>query len=175
MLDPIVLEVREISKFKEFYLRTLKPLGFSLSKETEQSVIIVGPDGQQIEAISRNFGSTKRDASAQMVIVNHRKLKDGKTYQDFHQAWLPPVTNSAEGSPMGYFQGSVKVYNACDITDPTDVLTIALLSGDINDVQKESIRLSETEKLRSERVKQVADKVDETKIYQIMNIDELGS
>lgn len=175
MLDPILLEVRELQKFKEFYLRTLKPLGFSLSKETEQSLIILGPDGQQIEVISCNVENAKTNAIAQMVIVNHRKLKDGKTYQDFHQAWLPSVTNYDGSSPMGYFQGPFKAYNACDITDPTDVLTIALVSGDIYDIQKESIRLSETEKLRSERLKQVADKVGETKIYQIMNIDELGS
>jgi uncharacterized protein YciI len=109
------------------------------------------------------------------LAVLHRKFKDGKTYDDFRQAWLPPVDNPLDKESLAnYFHLPVKVISAVNAFDPTDIISIALIWADSETIQAESHRAAATEAIRRERVAEVSDKTLDPKMYTIMDIDVLG-
>lgn len=118
---------------------------------------------------------SKSQKNPKFFSLLNRKLKTGKTYSDFRQAWLPPVENPDDPASLAsYFMGRVQVISAQNVNDPSEIITIGLVWADQDEIQKDIERTAATERLRGERIAQVADKYGETKFYKIVAVDELG-
>ncbi|MBV8801986.1 MAG: hypothetical protein JO131_03290, partial [Gammaproteobacteria bacterium] len=102
--------------------------------------------------------------------VLFRKLKNGKTYQDFRQAWLPPVENINQ-----YFSVPILVINAQSIQDPSEIVSIGLVWANVQDAIEEYKQYQETEEVRHEKIEKVTDQNATTRFCQILDIDVLGS
>lgn len=111
------------------------------------------------------------------ISVLQRKLKANYIYEDFYQAWLPPILNDKDPTKeaVGYFKEPVQVINAVNANDPTDVISIGIVWGSTEQIQGDIERTQETEAQRREKISQVADKSQETKFYYVKDINLLGT
>ncbi len=135
---------------------------------------VLDPEGHNIEVVCQDAAESTAKAP-EILMVNQRQLKAGKSYEDFRDAWLPPVDNSADKTSLAsYFHGPVKIFNAAAIDDPTHIITVAIVSGSLEHIQQEAERVAASEALRSKKMRKVADKTADTRLYKIMNVDELG-
>ena len=113
----------------------------------------------------------------QFISVLHRKLKPGDTYEDFYQAWLPPSLKGKDATQeaVGYFKVPVQVINAVNTNDSTDIISIGLIWATTEEIADDIERSKSTETLRSKKISKVADKSQETKFYQIKDVNLLGT
>lgn len=108
-----------------------------------------------------------------MLAVLFRKLHPGKTYKDFHQAWLPPLK---EGQDLeNYFSVPTYVINAENVEDPTDIISIGLMWVGDKDLSKVMELTKTTESQRHENIDGVAVKIGPTLMYQLKDVNKLGS
>jgi len=119
-----------------------------------------------------NLGLNKSgDQSYPLTLsILFRKLKNEKTYQDFRQAWLPPVENINQ-----YFGVPILVINAQSIQDPSEIISIGLIWANVQEAIEEYKQYQETEELRQEKIEKITDQSAETRFCQILDIDVLGS
>ena len=110
------------------------------------------------------------------VSMLKRKLKEGQTYKDFHNAWLPPGVdaNAPDSKPKNYFPDAVQVINAVNIEDPTEIISIGLIPAELSDVMEVIPTIMETEKQRHDAIEAVADFIENNTLYQVMEVQELG-
>lgn len=105
--------------------------------------------------------------------VLFRKLHPGKTYEDFHKAWLPPLK---EGQDLAhYFPYPTYVLSGENKDDPSDIITIGLMwveEENVGDVLKST---KMTEDKRHDSISTVAEKIGPTLIYKLKNVTQLGS
>lgn len=102
--------------------------------------------------------------------VLFRKLKNEKTYQDFREAWLPPVKDTTK-----YFGVPILVINAQSVQDPSEIISVGLIWANVQEAIEEYKQYQETEDLRHEKIDKVTDQSAETRFCEIINIDVLGS
>lgn len=110
------------------------------------------------------------------ISVLYRKLKPDCTYEDFYQAWLPPILHGKDPKKeaVEYFHGPVQVINAVNANDPTDVISIGIVWGTPEQIQGDIERTQGTEAQRREKILQVADK-KETQFYYVKDVNLLGT
>ncbi len=113
----------------------------------------------------------------QFIGILHRKLKPQCTYEDFYQAWLPPSLNGKDPKKeaVEYFKAPVQVINAVNTEDPTDIISIGIVWANPSEVENESKRVENTEKIRGENISRVADKSQSNKLYVVKDVNLLGT
>lgn len=113
----------------------------------------------------------------QFISVLHRKLKTHCTYEDFRQAWLPDPLNEKDPTKeaVEYFKGPVQVINAINASDPTDIISIGLIWGTLEEIEEDINRTKDSEEKRRLRIANVADKSQDTKFYVIKDVNLLGT
>lgn len=142
---------------------------------------------EEQEALMKSVGETisgKRNSaidSPNVVVILNRTLKEGKTFEDFYEAWKPPVEGIQCGKNKNfynYFSGPVRVINVQNAQDPREILSIGMMWGEQHQLDNcfaEEIKFREkTEQLRAEKIEKVADKVGENKFCFVLSDDMLG-
>ncbi len=117
------------------------------------------------------------------ISVLFRQLHDGKTFEDFHEAWFPPEealnTKVLEGKTYHqFFPASVRVINAINMHNPKEVVSVGIhwLNEDQAshfDQVLDSLSNSAANKQRGENIEKVADKT-QSGIFMVESDDNLG-
>ena len=117
-----------------------------------------------------------RDKTPQIISVLTRKLKPGKTVEDFQTAHLPPgdATRTEFGHDVDYFEAPPRVINAVSAADPTVIISIGLTYGEPESVLREISEKIPLEKERHNRIAAVADKIGPSLVYFVTGDDNLG-
>lgn len=119
---------------------------------------------------------TYREKTPQILSVLTRKLKPGKTFEDFQKAHLPPgkAIKTEFGYDVDYFKAPTRVINAVSATDPSIIVSIGLTYGDPEEVFKEISSKIPLEKDRHDRIAEVADKVGPSLAYFVTSDNNYG-
>lgn len=80
-----------------------------------------------------------------IVSVLVRRLKEGKTYEDFREAWLPD-------KPFGV---QTRVVSCQSLDDPRDIVTIGFSDMSVEEAQAFLQRVEDQEEVRHERIDDV--------------------
>lgn len=136
---------------------------------------------KQVDVLENLFEHARDAQMPHSLSVLYRKLHDGKTYDDFHEAWLPPKSLCHPHELGGrtyhrYFPGHIRVVNAINLNDPSEVISIGLhwmQDSEAEQIMTEAMAL-EKKAQRGERIKQVADQVGEAGFYKVVGDDNLG-
>lgn len=150
---------------------------YEFMETSEESDGLINSDASQDHVMKNNahhflnvaLNTPETINKPRTMSVLFRKLKDGKSYHDFRKAWLPPVENINQ-----YFHAPTLVINACNIKNPNEIISLALIWEDIQEAIQNYERYQETEALRHQRIEQVTDQSAETRVCQIVDIDVLG-
>lgn len=117
------------------------------------------------------------------ISVLFRELHDGKTFEDFHEAWFPPAdvinTQAIDGQVYHQlFKAPVRVLNAINIHNPKEVVSVGihwLTEDQANEFAKMLAGKSdETGKRRGDAIAHVADKIS-SDIFIVESDDNLGT
>ncbi|MBS0271553.1 MAG: hypothetical protein JSR85_02765 [Proteobacteria bacterium] len=108
-----------------------------------------------------------------VMAVLYRKLKPGFTFDDFYNAWLPPL--GKDESLAHHFSAPTYVMNAQNKDDPNEIISISFMwiTPEAFDNLEQSV--SESEKKRHDSIEKVAHKTQPTAIYTFKSITKLGS
>lgn len=119
---------------------------------------------------------TYRDQTPQILSVLTRKLKPGKTFEDFQNAHLPPgkTVKTEFGYDVDYFKAPTRVINAVSAADPSIIVSIGLTYGDPEQVLQEIASKVPLEKDRHDRIAEVADKVGPSLAYFVASDNNYG-
>ena len=106
-----------------------------------------------------------------------RRLKEDASYEDFYQAWLPPIqgTGPEEGSSLGYFKAPVKVLNFQSLDDSSKLLSLGFMWIAPDELEQTFSAFAATEKERHDSIDRVAEKIGPTQIYVCKDISDLGT
>ncbi len=105
--------------------------------------------------------------------VLYRKLHPGKTYEDFHKAWLPPLK---EGQDLAhFFPVPTYVLSGENKDDPTDIITIGLSWADVETVSDFLQNMHEVGAERHKSINTVAELIGSPLIYKTKDVTKLGS
>ena len=100
-----------------------------------------------------------RSKTPTVVSILKRKLKPGKTFEDFQQGHLPG--EGAKKTEMGYevdfFGVPTRVINAVSAEDPTVVYSIGFSYGELNEIFSQAVAKSKEDTAPGKR----GDKLDE--------------
>jgi len=115
------------------------------------------------------------------VSVLFRRLHEGKTFEDFYNAWLPPQENRKPEMVDGYlyqnyFGGPIRIINAINFEDPREVVSIGLhwvTDQELNTALSDP-KLLAIEKKRGESISTVANK-EKSGIFKVVKDDNGGS
>lgn len=98
-----------------------------------------------------------------IVSVLKRRLREGKTYEDFREAWLPDKG----------FGVNTRVISAVSMEDPRDIVTIGFAELDPGDVEAFVERVGPQEKERHDRLKAVVEPGGDRGFYLQVADDDL--
>jgi len=98
-----------------------------------------------------------------LVSVLVRRLKPGKTYDDFRTAWQ---SDDRYGAP-------VRVINARSLDHPDEIVSIGLMDIDTDDLPELLARVGESEQARHERIAEVIEETRLTGFYEVQDVDDL--
>ena len=96
-----------------------------------------------------------------IVSVLVRRLKEGKTYEDFREAWLPD-------KPFGV---ATRVVSCQNLEDPRDIVTIGFSDMSPEEAQAFLDRTKGQEEVRHERIDEVVEG-DVTRYYYLQVGDD---
>lgn len=157
------------------------------SKEDIKGAIVMFeslPVSEKTIVFSELFQKSAFSRSPMVISILYRELLDGKTFDDFHQAWLPPKEHCHEVKKDGEtfqqaFPAPTRVYNAVNLENPNEILSVGFIWID-NDAQgKKMMAYAEqqgSDKLNQERydnIDQVSKKIS-SKMYTLKTSDNLG-
>lgn len=108
----------------------------------------------------------KLKSKPQVISILRRKIKDGNSYDDFREAWLPEVT--------GQYQIPTYVVNASKVDDDSETISIGLVCASLEEVYAESSRVRKSDEDRRDKVAEVADSHGNAELFVVKNIDELS-
>jgi hypothetical protein len=110
-----------------------------------------------------------------LIAVLYRKLKPESTFEDFYEAWLPPLKKGQDLAH--YFPFPAHAINAQNKDDPTDVISIGFMWGTETELStlEKNVDITRTEKERHDKIERVAHKAQPTATYILKNITILGS
>lgn len=141
----------------------------ALSKEERKSVL-----KQVLPFLKHDYDLA---CKPQSMVVLRRQLKPGKTYQDFHKAWLPPVDAHASLSgekQYDYFHSSVRVINGIDPKTPEQFSTVLLSTASLTELTTEYTKYAKTEALRHEALKDIVEHVDSACLCEVQDSNYFG-
>ncbi|MDA7949419.1 MAG: hypothetical protein MPJ78_18315 [Hyphomicrobiaceae bacterium] len=93
-----------------------------------------------------------------------RRLKPGKTYEDFRNAWIPDV---GFGIPT-------RVVNARALDDPSEIISIGFVDTPAADLPELYKRVADSEAHRHERTSHVIEATILRGMYEILDDDDLS-
>jgi len=91
--------------------------------------------------------------------VHVRRLREGRTYQDFETAWYP---QSGFGVPT-------RAINAVRRGDSSEILSIGFVDADAETLEGVQTRLAAAEALRHERIEAVIETTVHRALYEIVS------
>jgi hypothetical protein len=94
-----------------------------------------------------------------------RRLKEGRTYDDFHNAWFP---DQGFGVPA-------RVRNACRVDDPRELLSVGFLDMPVAELAAGLDRVAAAERSRHERIARVIESAVITGIYEVLDDYDFSS
>ena len=95
-------------------------------------------------------------------IVLARKLREGKTYEDFRAAWFPEV---------GYGT-SARVLAGASILDQREIVTVGFVDANAEDLADLEERLAAAEIDRHDRITEVCESTEIRLIFEIADDDD---
>lgn len=116
------------------------------------------------------------------ISVLYRQLREGRTFDDFYNAWLPPQ-NSMKPFAVGgktyhqFFETPVRVLNAVNMTDPNEVISIGLVWCENEEELQSGLKQTSEDKnniVRGDNIANVAEKIS-SKIYKTYSDTNLGN
>lgn len=137
---------------------------------------------EQKNVLKQLFYQSREAKMPIAVSVLYRKLHDGKTFDDFYNAWMPPK-DAMEPFEVGektyyqFFDTPVRVINAINMHDPQEIVSIGLVWSDSEEQFKQSLAKAskaDDNVTRGDSVATVADKVS-AKIYKVSADTQLGN
>ncbi|ETO92491.1 hypothetical protein [Legionella oakridgensis] len=117
-----------------------------------------------------------REKTPQIISILTRKLKPGKTVEDFQKAHLPPgnAKETEFGYDVDYFHAPTRVIHAVSVADPSVIISIGLTYGNPEVVLQEVHDKLPLEQERANKIAQVADKVGPSMIYFVASDNNYG-
>jgi hypothetical protein len=100
-----------------------------------------------------------------IVSVFRRRLKEGKTFDDFLEAW---------GAEKG-FGVPTRVFNAVRLDDQQEILTFAFVDVDAAAFASATSAVAEQEAVRHSRIDEVIESTDLRAFYDLRREDDLSS
>jgi hypothetical protein len=94
-----------------------------------------------------------------------RRLKEGLSYEDFHQAWFP---DQGFGVPA-------RVRNARRVDDPRELLSVGLVDRRVEELATGLERVAAAERLRHDRIAEVIESTVITGIYEVLDDYDFSS
>ncbi len=118
-----------------------------------------------------------RDKTPQIISILTRRLKPGKTFEDFQQAHLPPgkCTPTELGYDVDYFPIPTRVLNMISLTDPSIIVSVGLSYG----ATSEEIFKAVQEKMpieheRAKKIETVSEKAGPTQLFAVATDNNYG-
>lgn len=103
---------------------------------------------------------TYRDKTPTTITLLIRRLKPGKTLEDFEKAHLPPV--ECEKTELGYdcefFGQPTRVINCVQGDDPSIIVSIGMIYGDTDKTYEDFLAMQDANKIRHEKLSEVVEK-----------------
>lgn len=139
---------------------------------------------EKTAVFSELFQKSAFSRNPMVISILYRELHDGKTFDDFHQAWFPPKEycheiKNGEEIFQQVFPAPTRVYNAVNMQNPNEILSVGFTWIDSEDQGKQMMAYAEKQgkdKLNQERhdnIDQIAKKVS-SKMYELKSGDNLG-
>lgn len=115
------------------------------------------------------------------ISILHRRLHEGKTFEDFFNSWMPPKDSMkpfSVGNTTYYqhFEIPVRVINAINMNNSNDIISVGLIWCTKEEL-KIGIKMAEESQSNAERgknISEVADK-DSVEIYMVEADTNLGT
>ncbi len=120
---------------------------------------------------------TYREQTPQIIAILTRKLKPGKTFEDFQQAHLPPgkVHKMELGYDVDYFPLPTRVINMVSLTDPSLIVSIGMSYGEGDAIFKAVQEKMPIESERAKKIAEVSDKAGPTQIFAVATDNNYGA
>lgn len=123
-----------------------------------------------------------REAKAPIAVgVLYRKLHDGKTFDDFYSAWMPPESamnpfQVGKTTYHHYFKCPTRVINAINLEDPKEIISIGMMWCSKEEFEQgfKEVSASKSNAERGSSISTVADKIS-AKVYMVETDTELGN
>jgi hypothetical protein len=98
-----------------------------------------------------------------LIAVFRRRLKEGKTYEDFHEAWFPE-----EGSFAEHFGIPGRLINARRLDDKREILSIGLMDIEAAEMGPLLERVGAGEERRHDRIADVIESTELRAFYEVV-------
>jgi hypothetical protein len=115
------------------------------------------------------------------VSILHRRLHEGKTFEDFFNSWIPPKDSMRPFSVGSatyhqHFEIPVRVINAINLNDSKDVISVGLVwcTEEEFKIGIKKAEESQSNAERGENISEVADK-ESIEIYMVKADTNLGT
>lgn len=140
---------------------------------------------QQKSVLSELFQKSEHHRMPAAMSVNSRQLHDGKTFDDFHRAWLPsgkwisPVEEGGQAYLQFIPEGATRIINAVSLNNPREIITVGFHWVDNREQYEwmlkkvKNIANEPSNQERHDRIKHVADKKTGD-FYQVKSDDNVG-
>ena len=88
-------------------------------------------DQEKQDILAQLFQMSEYANQPHSISVLFRELHDGKTFDDFHEAWFPPKdaidTQTIDGQIYHqFFKAPIRVINAININNPKEIVSVGL-------------------------------------------------
>ncbi|MCX7121614.1 MAG: hypothetical protein NTZ67_07590 [Gammaproteobacteria bacterium] len=141
-------------------------------------------EGEKTAIFAELFQKTAFSRNPMIISVLYRELFDGKTFEDFHQAWFPPKEYCHEIKKDGevfqqVFPAPTRVYNAVSMDNPKEVVSVGFTWIDSEEQSKKMMAYAQNagkdnlNKKRQDNIDTIAKKLS-SKLYELKTSDNLG-
>jgi hypothetical protein len=151
-------------------------------KKAQQAFDGLADDAKQ-SIFAELFQKSEYANQPHSISVLFRELHDGKTFDDFHEAWFPPKdlinTETVDGQVYHqFFKAPIRVINAVNLNNPKEVISVGIHWLNEEQAKGFAKMLSsppdEANERRGNAIDKVADHVS-SNVYIIKSDDNLGT
>src|SRR5579862_1640778 len=136
-------------------LEEARLLFYNADKQTQNEILL------QVALLLKN----QLNISPQLISVIRRDLQEGKTYEDFIQAWSPETAQ--------HYTIPVQVVNAEGLNNPKELISIGFVDANLQEFATEEARSGNSDAQRREKVAQVTEK-GSVAVYKVRDVYTLG-
>lgn len=134
------------------------------------------------EQIMKEFYYQVREAKMPIAVsILYRKLHDGKTFEDFYKAWMPPEAYTKPfkvGDTTYYhlFEAPTRVINAVSMENPEEIISVGIVWADEKQFDEELAKATKAKSnaVRHDNISEVADSIS-VKMYKVKADTKLGN